>query len=135
MFLPLQYLFSPIHVGCSLNSIRYTPPTSKLPKETSKVDIQDEICQLQIELVEEAQDNHAFLEHLFALFRAIYGKQKTLKAKIDHGFWLHNGTTRFKCNLHNSGWSLKCLGRFLRIVVLPFYGFIQTYSRLCRLFC
>jgi hypothetical protein len=54
VILPLQYLFSPIHLGCSLNNIRYTSPTPKLPKETLKVDLEGKVCRLQIELVEEA---------------------------------------------------------------------------------
>ncbi len=39
----LENLFSPTCVGCSPNNIRYTPSTSRLPKETSKVDLEDEI--------------------------------------------------------------------------------------------
>jgi hypothetical protein len=53
--------------------------------------------------VEEARDNQALLEHLFASLRIVYGKQKTLKVEIDHGLWPHSGTTKFKCNVDNNG--------------------------------
>jgi hypothetical protein len=48
----LQHLFNPIQVGCSLNKIQYTPPTSRTLKELSKADLENEICQVQNDLVE-----------------------------------------------------------------------------------
>ncbi len=71
------------------------------------MDLKDEIHWLYIELMEETRDNQTILEHLLALLQIVYGKQKTLKIEIDHGFWPHSGATKFKCSLDNNGWSLK----------------------------
>jgi hypothetical protein len=49
---------------------------SRPPKKTSKVDLEDEIHSLCLELVEETQDNQALLEHLLASLQTVYGKQK-----------------------------------------------------------
>ncbi len=49
---------------------------SRLPKKTSKVDLEDEIHSLCLKLVEETQDNQALLEHLLASLQTVYGKQK-----------------------------------------------------------
>jgi len=64
--------------------------------------------------VEEAQDNQRLLEHLFASLQTMNKKQKTLRVEIDHGLWLHSGVAKFKCNLNNNGWSLKCQQDFLK---------------------
>jgi hypothetical protein len=48
------------------------------------VDSEDEICHLQIELVEEAQDNQLLLEHLLASLQTISGEQKTLQLEIQN---------------------------------------------------
>jgi hypothetical protein len=50
-----QHFFSLAQVGCSPSNIRYTPPTSRTPKKLSKVDLKNEICKVQNELVEKAQ--------------------------------------------------------------------------------
>jgi hypothetical protein len=47
---------------------------SKLPKETSKVDLNDVIHQPSLELVEETRDSQALLEHLLTSFQIVYGK-------------------------------------------------------------
>jgi hypothetical protein len=64
--------------------------------------------------VEEAQDSQTLLEHLFASLQTMNKKQKTLKVEIDHGLWPHSGVAKFKYNLDNSGWSLKCRQDFLK---------------------
>ncbi len=61
---------------------------SRLPKETSKVDLEDEIHRPSFELVEETWNSQALLEHLLTLLQIVYGKHKTLKAEIDLGFGL-----------------------------------------------
>jgi hypothetical protein len=43
------------------------------------VDLNDEICHLQIELLEEAQDNKLLTEHLLSSLQNSSGKQKTLQ--------------------------------------------------------
>ncbi len=52
-----QNLLSPTTVGNSPSIAQYTPPTSRAPKASPKVDLEDEVCLLQIESVEEAQNN------------------------------------------------------------------------------
>ncbi len=69
-----ENLFSLAFVGCSLNNIWYIPSMSKLPKETSKVDLNDVIHQPSLELVEETRDSQALLEHLLTSFQIVYGK-------------------------------------------------------------
>jgi hypothetical protein len=49
-----EILFNHVCVGCSPSNIRYILSASKKFKETSKVDLEDEIHQLYFELVEEA---------------------------------------------------------------------------------
>ncbi len=61
---------------------------SRPPKKTSKVDLEDEIHSLCLELVEETQDNQALLEHLLASLQTVYGKQKPWKHKLTMGFGL-----------------------------------------------
>ncbi len=77
-------MFSP-QGGCSLGNVQYTPLTSRTPNETCKIRLEDKICQVQFELVEEAWDSQVLLEHLLALIQIVAGKQKTLKINIDHG--------------------------------------------------
>lgn len=99
----LQHLFSPIQVGCSPSNIRNIPPTSITLKESSKTNLENEICWVQNELVEEEQTSQVLLEHLLTLLRIVFGKQKTLKVEIDHGLLPCNGVLIFKCNLDDSG--------------------------------
>jgi len=63
----LQNLLNPTKqlVNSPIN-VQYTPPTSRTPKASSKVDLEDEICCLQFELLEEAQDNKLLMEHFFS---------------------------------------------------------------------
>jgi len=76
-------LLSPIkQLGNLPNNVWYTPPTSRTLKTPSKVDLEGEICRLQIELLEEAQGNKLLMEHLVFSLQNISGKQKTLQAKI-----------------------------------------------------
>jgi hypothetical protein len=46
------------------------------------VDLEDEICRLQFELLVEAQDNKLLMEHFISSLQNINGKHKTLQAKI-----------------------------------------------------
>jgi hypothetical protein len=68
------------------------------------VDLKDEICRFQFELLEEAQDNKLLMEHLFFSLQNINGKHKKLQAKIQNGVLhpFHKEST-FKCNLDNNG--------------------------------
>jgi hypothetical protein len=104
-----QNLWSPTIVGNSPSIAQYTPPTSRTPKASPKVDLEDEVCLLQLELVKEARDNKLLLEHLFASLQIISGKQKKLWVEIQNGM-LHpfHKVSTFKCNLDNNAWSLKC---------------------------
>lgn len=61
--LGLQNLLSPTRIFGSPNNPQNTPPTSRTPNAPTKVDLEDEICCLQIRLVEEAND-YVLLEHL-----------------------------------------------------------------------
>jgi hypothetical protein len=54
----------------------------RTPKTSSKVDLEDEICHLQIELLEEAQHNKLLMEHLFFSLQNISGKKKSLQQKF-----------------------------------------------------
>jgi hypothetical protein len=49
----LQHLFNHVQVGCSFINIRHNLPTSTIPKELSKANFKNEICQVDIEIVEE----------------------------------------------------------------------------------
>jgi hypothetical protein len=49
-----EILFNHVCVGCSPSNIQYILSASKKFKETSKVDLEDEIHRLYFELVEEA---------------------------------------------------------------------------------
>ncbi len=109
----LQHLFSPIQVGCSPINIQYTPLTLITLKKNQKIDLENEIWWVQNELVEEERTNQVLLEHLLTLLRIVFGKQKTLKEKNDHGLVPCNGIPIFKCNVDDSGWSLKCRRDFL----------------------
>ncbi len=83
------------------------------------MDLEDEICHLQIEQVEETWNNQVLLEHLLASVQNLSRKQKMLKAKIDHGLLHYNGASRFKCNLKNiEQWvELETSGRFSKIIL------------------
>jgi hypothetical protein len=78
------------------------------------VDLKDEICRLQFELLEEARNNKLLMEHLFISLQNISGKQKTFQTKIHNGMLhpFHKKST-FKCNLNNNGWNLKRCKDFL----------------------
>ncbi len=60
----LQHLFNHVQVGCSFINIRHNLPTSTTPKELSKANLKNEICQVDIEIVEETWVNQVLLEHL-----------------------------------------------------------------------
>jgi hypothetical protein len=53
----LHNLLSPTTISSSPNNAQYTPPALRTLEASPNVDLKDEICCLQIELVEEAQDN------------------------------------------------------------------------------
>jgi len=50
---------------------------SRIPKASSKVDLEDEIYCLQFELLEETQDNKLLMEDFLSSLQNISGKQKT----------------------------------------------------------
>jgi hypothetical protein len=50
----------------------------RIPKASSKVDVEDEIYFLQFELLEETQDNKLLMEDFLSSLQNINGKQKTL---------------------------------------------------------
>jgi hypothetical protein len=78
----LQNLLSPTkQLGNSPSNVQYTPPMSRTPKTSSKVDLEDEIYRLQFELLEEAQDNKLLMEHLFSSNKFFC---KILVAKKNH---------------------------------------------------
>jgi len=57
--------------------VQYIPPMSRIPKASSKVDLEDEIYCLQFELLEETQDNKLLMEDFLSSLQNISGKQKT----------------------------------------------------------
>jgi hypothetical protein len=57
-------LFNHVQVGCSFINIWHNLPTSTTPKELSKANFKNEICQVDIEIVEETWANQVLLEHL-----------------------------------------------------------------------
>ncbi len=63
----LQNLLSLIkQLDNSPSKVQYIPPMSRTPKASSNVNLEDEICCLQVELLEEAWDNKLLMEHLFS---------------------------------------------------------------------
>jgi hypothetical protein len=82
-----QNLLNPTRqLGNSPCNVQYTPPTSRSPKTSPKVDLEDEICCLQFELLEEAQDNKLLMEHLFSsnkwFCKILVANKKHLKKKF-----------------------------------------------------
>lgn len=71
----------------SPNNIRYTPPTSRTLKELSNADLENKICRVQNELVEETHASQVLLEHLFASFQIMSRKHKMLKVELTMGYY------------------------------------------------